>query len=652
MGPSEDEILRALGTTLSGVAGGVIVVDAFSNIVAVSGMDGARAGLPASIGRPFAEQLAGRDIALPDGRPLQLPQTALARALRGETVVDHVIAVRRSDGTVIYLSSTAGPVRNPTGRVIGAFAIFHDVTERQQAAEERERLAAIVDFSEDAIVGATLEGVIFSWNAAAQRLFGYSAPEVVGKPISILAPPGCAPGQVEAFAKIGQGIDIPQFDTVRLAKDGRPIDVSLRLSPLKDASGRPCGVSAIIREAMERIRAKKELAWQAGVNAAVADLASALISIASIDDVSAVVLDHAKQLTGSAFGFVGYIDPQTGYMNNTTLTRDIWDVCQVEGKDFVFKEFKGLWGWVLHRGRSVLTNDPAGDERSTGTPPGHIPIRRFLSAPAVVGDTVVGQIALANSGRDYDERDLALIERLAALYALAIQRMRVENQGEEFLMLAAHELRTPLTTLKGYTQLLLKRGDGEAEVPKVYRALSTQSRRIDRLVQAMLDVSQMQSGHMILQHSVWDMCELAQETIALFEQEAPGHRFIPLWEGPVGVEADRGHVRTALFNLLDNAVKYSPNGGPVEVSIRADDREVTVSVRDHGIGIPAEKRERLFQAFYQVAPMVRPTTGMGLGLYLCAQIVRRHGGRIWVESEVGKGSTFTFSLPRKKPAGV
>lgn len=121
----------------------------------------------------------------------------------------------------------------------------------------------------------------------------------------------------------------------------------------------------------------------------------------------------------------------TGYLVSSTLGRDVWDVCQDQDKTVVFKEFKGLWGWVLNHRQSLLTNAPIDDPRSSGTPPGHIPIQRFISAPAMADGVLVGQVALVNSDRDYDERDLAQIERLADLYAMAIQRKRMEEHLRE-----------------------------------------------------------------------------------------------------------------------------------------------------------------------------------------------------------------------------
>jgi len=173
---------------------------------------------------------------------------------------------------------------------------------------------------------------------------------------------------------------------------------------------------------------QNELNRQITINATIADLSRKLIMSASLDEISALVLDAARTLTESPFGYVGYIDPQSGYLISVTLTRDIWNKCQVADKSIVFKEFKGLWGWVLEHRQSLLSNDPAHDPRASGTPPGHVPIHRFLSAPALIGERLVGQIALANAPHPYTAQDLTGIERIADLYALALERKWEEEK--------------------------------------------------------------------------------------------------------------------------------------------------------------------------------------------------------------------------------
>ncbi len=179
--------------------------------------------------------------------------------------------------------------------------------------------------------------------------------------------------------------------------------------------------------AIERKRIEMDLRWESAVNAAMVELSQSLISPVSIGQISDMVLERAQQLTGSRFGFVGYMDPQTGYLVSDTLSRGVWSACRVSDKSTVFNKFSGLWGWALKNCQSVLTNCPQDDSRSSGVPEGHVPIERFLAAPAMLGDELVGLVALANPPRDYTDRDLKLAQRFASLFALAVQRERAQE---------------------------------------------------------------------------------------------------------------------------------------------------------------------------------------------------------------------------------
>ena len=182
---------------------------------------------------------------------------------------------------------------------------------------------------------------------------------------------------------------------------------------------------------MEKSNIIKSLSGSVEIKAAIADVFIALITQASLDDVSFIIYNHAKSLTKSEFGYVGYIDTTTGYLICPTLTRDIWDQCRISDKNIIFKTFSGLWGWVLKNRKPLLTNIPSDDSRSSGTPQGHIPIHRFLSVPALIDETLMGQISVANAPQDYTEKDIHIIEHLAALYALAVERKRAEDALRE-----------------------------------------------------------------------------------------------------------------------------------------------------------------------------------------------------------------------------
>jgi diguanylate cyclase (GGDEF)-like protein/PAS domain S-box-containing protein len=195
------------------------------------------------------------------------------------------------------------------------------------------------------------------------------------------------------------------------------------------------GIAAQIGTVITRIKAetalkesRETLARELAVSDALADLSARLLLTESFEEISKLVLDEAKRLTGSRFGYVGYIDVMTGYINMSTLSRDIWDTCQVKDKTFIFKKFTGLWGWSLNNKKAVLTNSPADDPRYNGIPAGHIPIKRFLAVPAMIGDRLVGQVALANADSDYTGLDLYAAERLSNIYAIAIKKKWMDEE--------------------------------------------------------------------------------------------------------------------------------------------------------------------------------------------------------------------------------
>ncbi|MDS4041858.1 MAG: PAS domain S-box protein [Candidatus Competibacter sp.] len=291
---------------------------------------------------------------------------------------------------------------------------------------------AILDEAVDFISTANLNGRVGYLNRAGRRLVGIDETADIGQfQIADLHPPWAADLILsEAVPTVLQG-GVWRGETALTTRDGREIPVSQVVLAHRTRQGQVKFLFTIIRDITEQKRVREELAREARVNAALAEISRALLARTSVDDMADLVLEHAKRLTDSSHGFVGYIDPITGYLVSSTLGGDVWDVGQAQDKTVVLKEFKGLWGWVLNHRQSLLTNAPADDPRSSGTPPGHVPIQRFISAPAMAEGVLVGQVVLANSDRDYGEQDLALIERLADLYAMAIQRKRMEEHLRE-----------------------------------------------------------------------------------------------------------------------------------------------------------------------------------------------------------------------------
>ncbi len=218
---------------------------------------------------------------------------------------------------------------------------------------------------------------------------------------------------------------------------------------------------------------------------------------------------------------------------------------------------------------------------------------------------------------------------------------------DEFLAVAAHELKTPVAIMKGYAQLLMRRAD---TIPAIERQLlsgiNLGADRLDRLVKDLLDVAQLQQGQLRLTRESLDLTDLVDEVAGRMAVTTGKHEIRVSTDGPVTVQGDRVRLEQVIVNLLDNAIKYSPEGGPIEVGIALRDGEAVVSVQDRGIGIPAEKQGSVFGYFYRAHSGTRyDYGGMGVGLHISREIVDRHGGRMWFESHEGQGSAFYFSLP-------
>jgi signal transduction histidine kinase len=226
---------------------------------------------------------------------------------------------------------------------------------------------------------------------------------------------------------------------------------------------------------------------------------------------------------------------------------------------------------------------------------------------------------------------------------------------DEFLSIASHELRTPVTGIKAATQLLLRaqrRGQIDDERQR------TQLKRIDgatthlaTLIEDLLDVSRLESGRLKLRTETCDLYALAHEVVARVHAGHRHHLSVEGAPGPMTVLADQVRINQVLTNLVGNAVKYSPNGGKVQVELEREGSGVLVRVRDTGIGVPAGAIDKLFQPFGRASNAAeRHIPGLGLGLYICRQIVERHGGRIWAESAgEGMGMTVGMWLPEQGP---
>lgn len=228
------------------------------------------------------------------------------------------------------------------------------------------------------------------------------------------------------------------------------------------------------------------------------------------------------------------------------------------------------------------------------------------------------------------------------------EQRTVEQQKDQFIGIASHELKTPVTSIKGYTQLLHRhfRNAGDKRASAMLDKLETQVGKLTTLIEDLLDATRIESDNVLFQPSLFDLNELIYEIVEDIQRTATKHTIVTDLAPPVALAADRDRIGQVLTNLLTNAIKYSPQADRVIVRTERREGSVVTSVQDFGIGIPVAMQPHVFERFFRAAGKTRASyPGLGLGLYISAEFIRRHGGDIWVESEEGTGTTVTFSLP-------
>lgn len=322
-------------------------------------------------------------------------------------------------------------------------------------------------------------------------------------------------------------------------------------------------------------------------------------------------------------------------------------------------------GWVYRRGQPLIIQDTKADQRHfkvVDHVTKHV-THSLVAVPLMVRGEVVGVLEALNKKDDahYTEEDLAILETLAALAAQAmknaslqrkvratsIELAELERLKTDFIAITSHELRTPLGLILGHATFL--RELIGAEHAEQLDSIIRNATKLKEIVENLSDVENIRTGAARIRNQRVSLAKIAQDVIATFQDEAISRNITikpELGENPFYADGDETKLGIALSNLVKNALQFTETGGHVTVKIQEDSGYIRVSVTDDGIGIPARDLPRVFERFFQVEThLTRHYGGMGLGLSVAKAMVELHGGRIWAESEEGKGSTFTFLLP-------
>ncbi len=610
-GRKSQEQLQFQATILRNVSESVIITDLHGHITYWN------EGATALFGYTAEEMLSKTPALLYPETQNQLLPTDLQLILEGRDYIGEWLG-RRKDGTAVWIEVKTTLMRNSEGQTIGFIGISKDITERKHVKEASQRLAAIVESSNDAIIGKTREGIITSWNSAAERIYGYRAEEVVGQPITILFPPKRQEEFASIMAQILRGERVDHFETTRVRKDGVIIPISVSISPIYDSKGQINGASSIARDISEQKRLEAE------VRQAKLQLEVILQNIAD----GITVQDKRGHLI--------YANDAGAKMCGFSSTQDLLALDLERLRTYYLERFE--------------IRDESGQLISYSELPAVKALQGESYTEAVLQyfdkQTGISSWSLVKASPICDE--MGRVQFAVNIFSDLTERMELEQRKDTFIGMASHELKTPITSLKGFAQLLKRRidkqdmqGSGDLLV-----SIENQITRLTKLIDDLLDVAKIEAGNLEYAEEPIELNALIQDIVETIYQTSSTHIISIHGTAQKEVIGDCDRLGQVFINLITNAIKYSPDAKTVDVSITNAEDEIVVSVRDYGVGIPQEHLSKVFERFYRVYDAKEKTfPGLGMGLYISDEIVKRHGGKIGVESSEGEGSTFFVSLP-------
>ncbi|MDB5144546.1 MAG: domain S-box protein [Mucilaginibacter sp.] len=575
--------------------------------------------------------------------------------------IEHFQTLRLAkDGTLIPISLTVSPVTDQAGNIIGVSKIARNITAQTVADEKQAALAAIVESSDDAIISKNLDGIITTWNTGAENIFGYKEDEAIGKHISLLLPRERLQEEDVIIGKIKAGEKVDHFQTVRLRKDGTELQVSLTISPIRKSDGTIIGASKVARDITAHRAAEQALEKQAERLLILNSIGKSISEKLEVDAILQKVTDATTQLTGAAFGAFFYNKTDTegeSYMlySLSGAPREAFEKFGVPRNTAVFH--------MTFSGEGVvrvddITKDPRYGKMGPhyGMPKGHLPVVSYLAVPVIsLSGNVIGGLFFGHPepGVFLPEHE-DLVVNVASQAAIALDNSKLfeevldlNRKKDEFIAMASHELKTPLTSMNGFLQIL-QRTAPEGMNKHFLDKTSRQLEKLNILVNDLFDISKVQAGKLQFDFEDFDLGLLIREICDTFEHSTPGHQFVCELEPNLLISGDQIRLEQVLTNLIANAVKYAPESPQINIAAKNKGKEIVVGVTDNGPGISKENQAHIFTQFYRVRDRDRHISGLGLGLYITREIVERHGGRIWVESEPGKGASFLFTIPRDR----
>jgi PAS domain S-box-containing protein len=540
---------------------------------------------------------------------------------------------------------------------------------RLRAEEELTKFKLGIETSGDAIFITDINGNIEFANSAFETVYGYKPNEVIGKTPRIIKSGITPQEQYEQFWGTLLSNQAVTHELINRKKDGRLISIASTNSPILDEKGSVLGFLAVQRDITDRKKVEEEIQRRNTYLSASAEIGRLVTSTLDLN----TIFSRTVNLVNEKFGFYHaaiFIVEETGF---NAVLREATGSAGAEmknNKHTLQVNSKSIVGKVALDGRAVVVNDVSLDPLHKHNP--LLPETQAEAAiPLRIGSRIIGALDVqAKAANSFTEDEIIILQTLADQVAVAIDNARsfelsqqavmemreIDRLKSQFLANMSHELRTPLNSIIGFSRVIIKGIDGpvtelqQQDLTAIYNS----GQHLLGLINDILDFAKIEAGKMELafdEVNISDVVNSVLSTMSGLIKDRPIEMKRIIEPNLPTVRADAIRVRQVMINLVSNAAKFTDEGDiVVEVSLQPGpnrrDNEVRVSVTDTGPGISKQDQEKLFQAFSQVDDSAtRKTGGTGLGLSICQQLITMHGGKIWLDSEVGKGSTFYFTLP-------
>jgi len=695
------EIANGAVMTLGAVLVWVLIVDEERGVLESAAAAGAAGeniphnflrtvkGEPGEIVFPLSKQVSPLcDVVLNDRALIeQLPKVllempggeVLARGL--EVIAAQVVSILplslrgRSLGVIVVARRGDAHVNSPDTRLLSSIAIQVTMAienmrlVRRLEQREKEILRdstfhqTLINTMGDGLVMLDQKGEISFVNQRLCRMTGYEAVELMGRPFADLIYQG---DKTSADVWLAKTAGTTSLEKRLTRKNGTTLSV---LGVRVPASKNDFGDVIVVTDLSEQRARESELMRRTKQLSAINHAARTMASSLDFDSVPQTILEEAVHVLGASAGSIALLDETSSLVFKAVVgpsSEKLVDVKVPPGR--------GLIGWVAHNAQSVMVDDVRRDPRfyrgidqTTG-----LTTLNVIAVPLFIARQVIGVLELINKVEGkFNEEDLTVVETLAQSAAVTIENARLvrdlrahalelesayaelkeaDHLKGEMVQNVSHELRAPLTFIVGYIELLLANDFGPFSDDQ-HRALEIVHRKcllLNKIVNDIVTLQKLEiaglnlqavSLNTLLTHTLQDAQVSAQEAQQTLVTDLPDH--------DIPVAADEQRLSQVLDNLVNNAIKFSQPGGTITLRLRDEHSFARIEVQDMGIGIPADKIEKIFDRFYQAdGSPTRRYGGVGLGLAICKSIVDAHGGKIWAESEVGKGSRFIFTLPK------